>query len=252
MKLSFTTMATPELSVPEQAQAVKRFGFDAVDLRMIERGAGEIPKDATEEQLQQIKGQAGPVSSILCYNTRIDSGAKEMAASVCRHLEIAASLSVPAIRIFTGLIHDGQEKEICQVLEQALTDGPEGVDIVIQNHRNICTTVDQATTICKMLNTDRVGIALSPDHAMVTGEEIRMDTVLPYVKQLYIAGDEKMNVGVPSGKVLEGYDSIIRQLLDHPFDGYMTFKWERCWRGQLANYETVFPQFMDWIKTYQQ
>ena len=248
MKLSFTTMATPELTVCQQALAAKQFGFHGVDLRMQTGGSGEIPVDADAECLTRIRKDAGTVSSILCYNKQIDAGVKEMAESVRHHLEIAKAIYAPAIRIFTGKLEDGEALPVCRALEHALTDGPSGVDIVIQNHLNASTTVRQAVTICKALNTDRVGIVLSPDHAQMIGEEIDLDETLPYVKQLYIAGDETRNIGIPTQELQTIYRRIIQTLTDYHFDGYLTLKWERCWRKELASYDVVFPQFMEWIE----
>lgn len=249
MKLSFTTMATPELTVCQQAQAVNQFGFHAVDLRMQTGGSGEIPVDAGAECLKRIRENAGTVSSILCYNKQIDAGIEEMAESVRHHLEIAKAISAPAIRIFTGKLKDGEEHHVCRALEYALADGPSGVDIVIQNHLNASTTARQAVTICNALNTKRVGIVLSPDHAQMIGEEIEMEETLTYVKQLYIAGDETRNMGIPTQELQPIYHRIIQALPEHHFDGYLTLKWERCWRKELAAYDVVFPQFMEWIES---
>lgn len=250
MKLSFTTMATPELTVCQQAQAVKQFGFHAVDLRMQTGGSGEIPVDAETECLKRIRENAGTVSSILCYNKQIETGVMEMADSVRHHLEIAKAINAPAIRIFTGKLKAGEERHVCRALERALADGPSGVDIVMQNHLNASTTVHQAVNICKALNTKRVGIVLSPDHAQMIGEGIAMEETLPYVKQLYIAGDETRNMGIPTQELQPIYRRIIQFLQEHNFAGYMTLKWERCWRKELAAYDVIFPQFMEWMENY--
>ena len=249
MKLSFTTMATPELTVRQQAEAAKGFGFHALDLRMQTGGSGEIPPDAEAERLEQIRGDAGTVSSILCYNAQIDTGIGKMAESVRQHLEIAKAIQAPAIRIFTGKLKDGEERHVCAALERALAEGPSGVDILIQNHLNASTTVHQAVTVCKTLNTGRVGIVLSPDHAQMIGEEIDLEDTLPYVKQLYIAGDETRNMGVPTQQLQPIYRRIIQALPEYHFDGYLTLKWERCWRKELASYDVVFPQFMEWMES---
>lgn len=249
MKLSFTTMATPELTVCQQTLAAKQFGFHGVDLRMQTGGSGEIPVNADAECLKQIRKDAGTVSSILCYNDQIDAGIEGMADSVRHHLEIAKAIHAPAIRIFTGKLKDGEERLVCSALERALEDGPSGVDIVIQNHLNASTTVHQAVTICKALNTKRVGIVLSPDHAQMIGEEIGMEETLPYVKQLYVAGDETRNMGIPTQELQPIYRRIVQTLPEYHFDGYLTLKWERCWRKELAAYDVVFPQFMEWIES---
>lgn len=248
MKLSFTTMATPELTVRQQAEAAKGFGFHALDLRMQTGGSGEIPPDAEAERLEQIREDAGTVSSVLCYNAQIDTGIGKMAESVRQHLEIAKAIQAPAIRIFTGKLKDGEERHVCAALERALAEGPSGVDILIQNHLNASTTVHQAVTVCKTLNTDRVGIVLSPDHAQMIGEKINLEDSLPYVKQLYIAGDETLNMGIPIPELQPIYRRIIQVLPEYHFDGYLTLKWERCWRKELASYDVVFPQFLEWME----
>ena len=84
MKISFTTMATPELPVSEQLKEAKRYGFDGVDLRMIERGMGEIPKNLTQEEANilrlQMQGLEVPV--LMCYNEKIQSGKEGMETSL--------------------------------------------------------------------------------------------------------------------------------------------------------------------------
>ena len=247
MKLSFTTMATPELSVWGQAQAAKRFGFDAVDLRMIRGQSGEIPMDATADQLAQIRSAAGPVSSILCYNQRIQAGLDAMTASLLRHMDIAQPLSAPFIRIFTGLLDEDAERQVRAVLAQALEQGPEDVGILIQNHRGSSATVAQAVRICESLGSPRMGLALSPDHALYMGEELPIRAALPHTRQLYIVGNEPENRGEPPLVLRPGFEQLLRELKEREFQGFVTFKWERCWNPELASYDAVFPQFVEWV-----
>ena len=247
MKLSFTTMATPELSVREQAGVLRRFGFDALDLRMARNGTGEIPPDATAEQLAGIRAEACAISSILCYNRRIDAGPEEMTASLLRHMDMAQALGAPWIRIFTGLLDAGTQAQVCAVLARALEAGPADVGILIQNHRGSSATVAQAIGICRTLDTSRLGLALSPDHALYMGEELPLEEALPHTRQLYIVGDEAQNRGEPAPVLRPGYERLLRELKAREFRGFLTFKWERCWNPELSSCETVFPQFLDWI-----
>ena len=90
---------------------------------------------------------------------------------------------------------------------------------------------------------------MSPDHAWMIGEEIDLEDTLPYVKQLYIAGDETRNMGIPTPELQPVYRRIIQALPEYHFDGYLTLKWERCWRKELASYDVVFPQFMEWMES---
>lgn len=247
MNLSFTTMGTPELGVAELVTVVQKYGFDAVDLRMLEKGSGEIPMDASESQLREIKALVGKVGSIFCYNQKIETGITQMADSICHHMYIAKAMSVPQIRVFTGYIQPGMERNVCHAVEQAFEKGPDDVTIVIQNHLHISATIEQAISVCQAVNTERLGIALSPDHALLMNEPIPLNEVLPYVKQLYVVGDEMHSRGIPPEPLYSGYANIIQLLENCGFDGYYTFKWERCWKKNLAGYDTVFPDFVDWM-----
>lgn len=251
MRLCFTTMGTPELTVAQQATVMKRYGFSAIDLRMVERGTGEIPMDATPEQLREIRDAAGPINSIFCYNKRLEAGAEAMVDSIANHLRIARALEASTIRIFTGELPDGEELCLRPILENALNAADNGVGIVLQNHINIGLTAHQTLRLCQTMETDRVGIALSPDHAKLIGEQIPLKESLPFVRELYIDGDAQRNQGRPSPDMLPCYDRIIRALLDRGFSGCMTFKWGKCWDESLASWETVFPQFVEWISRYE-
>lgn len=251
MRLCFTTMGTPELTVAEQTAVMKKLGFSAIDLRRVERGAGEIPVDATPEQLRNIRVAAGPINSVFCYNKRLEAGAEAMAESIAHHLRIARALDASTIRIFTGELPDGEELCLRPILEKALNLADNGVGIVLQNHINIGLTAHQTVRLCQAMETNRVGIALSPNHAKLIGEEIPLEEALPFVKELYIDGDGERNLGMPSADMLPCYDRIIRTLLKRNFTGCMTFKWGKCWDDSLASWETVFPQFVEWISKYE-
>lgn len=248
MKISFTTMALPGLSLAEQTALRAEYGFDALDIRMREGGSGEVPVDATAEMLEQIRGfiPDGTLSSIFCYNKQLGSGVTEMADSIAAHLKIAKALSAPAIRAYTGRLTDGDEDGVCRALKLALEQEPEGV-ILLQNHINCGPTVHQAIRICRMMNSERVKIAFSPDHCFLIGEEIPVKEVIPHVGQLYIAGDEVLNAGTPPANMTPCYLEILEELKAADFDGFLTFKWERCWKPELVDHTVAFPQFLRWL-----
>lgn len=243
-------MALPELSVEEQVPLIREYGFDAIDLRMRENGLGEVPMTASPEELEHIRAQIpdGTLSSVLCYNKQLNSGISEMADSVAAHLRIAKALAAPAIRIFTGQLTDADIDRVCMALETSLSRELQG-NILIQNHIRCGPTAYQAIQICRRLDSDRIGIAFSPDHCFLTEEAIPFEEIMPYVKQLYISGDEKRNSGAPPWESERCYTELLK-LLYHTkaANTIITFKWERCWKPELADYKKVFPQFLKWFK----
>lgn len=248
MKVSFTTMALPGVSLAEQTALRAEYGFDAMDIRMIEGGSGEVPVNATAAELREIRTllPKGNLSSIFCYNKQLSCGVSEMAESIVAHLKIARALSAPAIRAYTGRLSDRDVELVCQALRRVLDQEPEGT-ILLQNHINCGPTVHQAVRICQLLDSERIKIAFSPDHCFLIGEDIQVKETIPYVGQLYIAGDETGNVGTPPANMERCYRDILKELERADYQGVLTFKWERCWKPELADHTVVFPQFLRWL-----
>lgn len=251
MKISFTTMATPELPVSEQFKEVKRYGFDGVDLRMIERSMGEIPKDLTQEEANalrlQMQGLEVPV--LMCYNEKIQAGTEGMETSLLEHMKLASMLGIPAIRIFTGLIRSPQDQALLvSVLKSVLEKDRTGTAIAMQNHINCSVTLHQGLDVCKAVADRRVSLIFSPDHAVLLGEPY--DDILPelaeYSSQLYVADMSPDHKAVLPGQGIMPYSRILRELCRHGFDGYVTLKWERCWHPELAPYGEAFDAFLVW------
>ena len=67
------------------------------------------------------------------------------------------------------------------------------------------------------------------------------------MKQLYIAGDEKRNTGAPPQESTQCYLDILERLKRTDNTSIITFKWERCWKPELADYKRAFPQFLKWL-----
>lgn len=249
MKVSFTTMALPGISLAEQAALRVAYGFDAIDIRMQEGGSGEVPVDVTPEELATIRSMLpnGTLSSVFCYNKQISCGVSEMATSIVAHLKIAKVLSAPAIRAYTGRLSDDEVELACQALRIALAQELEGT-ILLQNHINCGPTIHQAVCICRSVESERLKIAFSPDHCFLSGEDIPIKETIPYVGQLYIAGDETENVGIPPANMERCYREILSNLEAADYQGFLTFKWERCWKPELADHTKVFPQFLQWLQ----
>lgn len=253
MKTSFTTMATPELAVSRQFEEVKRYGFDGVDLRMIERGMGEVSKNLTQEEANvlrlQMKGSEVPV--LMCYNEKLQSGKEGMETSLLEHMKFASMLGIPAIRIFTGLIRNQQDQVLLvSVLKGVLEKDRTGTAIAMQNHINCSVTLHQGLDVCKAIEDRRVSLIFSPDHAILLGEPY--DDILPdlakYSSQLYVADMSSDHKAVLPGQGIMPYTQILRELCRHGFDGYVTLKWERCWHPELAPYGEAFDAFLSWYR----
>ena len=247
-------MATPELSVTRQFEEAKRYGFHGVDLRMIERGMGEISRSMTQEEAQTLRSQMQGVEVpvLMCYNEKIQAGREGMETSLLEHMKIASLLGIPAIRIFTGLIQDQQDQNLLvEVLRNVLKNDRTGTAIAMQNHINCSVTLHQGLDICKAIEDPRVSLIFSPDHALLLQEsyEEMLPELAKYSSQLYVADMGQDHKTVLPGQGIIPYTQILRDLCRHGFDGYVTLKWERCWHPELAPYGEAFDAFLDWHRS---
>ena len=253
MRTSFTTMATPALELSAQATAVRDYGFDGVDLRVGQLGAGEVPPEldveAAKNLLQQMNGV--PIFSLLCYNQMLHQGEKCFITSLQKSLCLAERLEVPLIRIFTGKIQSETElQQLISSLQSLFRAYSGSVKIGVQIHVNNGVRESQALTICRSISDARLGIILSPDQTVLCGEDeyALLPELAPYVFELYVADLNTDGAFVLPGQGVIDFARILNSLRAGGFDGYVTLKWEKCWIPELPPYPQAFRAFQALMK----
>ena len=251
MKLSFTTMGTPGVPLEILAKEVKNYGFDGVDMRVHENG--EIPQNLTSAQAEKIKElfKDTHFPGLLCYTKTLDDGEKEMELSVLKHLEIADMLGCESIRLFSGQITDEDGiNRLCTVIENVLEKYSGNTKIYLQHHTFNGLTCSQAVEIFKRLDNERCGFIFSPDEGFKMDEDYMpyIPEIAKFTKQIYVADitDDKKYCLMGDGII--PFKEILKELENNGFDGYVTFKWEKCWCDYLPDYPIGFKSFMDYIK----
>ena len=262
MKISFTTMATPELDGPAAIRMAQAYGYDGIDLR-VSPHSGELTVDSAAADIAEIKtalaNEGIDCASLFCYN---DCGNEEAASwqkmmdSVCKQLEIAEAVGAEAIRVFTGAPFDTAQAEsffrrTAETLAAAACKMPSDIRILIQNHSQNATAAESAF-VANAAGNPRIGIAFSPEHCVIQGQDpfAQLETVFPYTPQLYIADMCKTADGFTDAFPGEGVvplPGILAAAVNKGFDGWITFKWERVWRRELAAAEIALPAFIPYI-----
>lgn len=262
MKFSFTTMATPGMNVREEAGLARKFGYKGIDLRVSDH-LGEIKLASSSSELKEVRdilnSEGISLAGLFCYNSCADtdknswSGMKE---SILRHLELAAVMGSPSIRIFAGdpLKQSDQEgyiKRTAEVIGEVLdTDGTE-ISIVLQNHLN-GFSASQGIAMAEMLGNGRFGLAFSPDHCLLMGEEPEKigGMLKKHAKQMYLADlliNEEGHRCILPGKGTVPLQDAFRIVGGSSFEGWITFKWEKIWHPELENAEVALPYFMEYM-----
>jgi len=252
MKISFTTMATPELNIYSQISVAKEYGFDGLDFRVVRGGKGEISPEIGFTEAKEIRHSLKNMElpGLLCYNKKIQDGHDNMVSSILNCLHLAQLLEIPTIRIFTGKLENDSDKEyLIGVLQDVLEQDKSDVIIAMQNHIESGITLHQGLDVCREMKTDRVGIIVSPDHAVLAGENMEeiLPELAPYTTQLYVADLDERHKLVPIGEGIIDFTQILNTLCANGFRGYTTLKWEKCWHNELCDYPMAFRSFLQWV-----
>lgn len=257
-------MATPNHSGVEAIQMARKFQYTGVDLRISDH-LGELKINSSAEEINQIKdafkSEGVKPSGLLCYN---ESGNDEptswvrMKESILRHLEIAARLGSPSIRIFGGNPKSCKNPKeyiakTADVIAEVLQKDDSGVAILIQNHEG-SYSVEHSLDLINLTGNDRFGLLYSPEHCIITGESL--DDLYPSIKkvtkQIYYADILKIQDGYKY--TLPGKGCIfLKESLDalggKDYDGWITLKWEKIWNPELEEPEIALPYFIEYCKS---
>lgn len=256
MKLSFTTLATPDISALKAISLARHYGFQGIDLRVSEN-RGDLTVFSSREQVIEIKhalhNEGIKLSSLLAY-----PGQGSIRDGILRHITLAEHMGAELVRLPLPAMPKELPAdswiaylmaEISSCLDEAVAAN---VTLLIQNHYNQLNAL-QCGHLIKEINHPQLQLLLSTDHCLIQNESIV--TVLQeaqgMTKQLYIADIMRHKTGYDD--VLPGTGEV--PLLDfynglggNQYNGWMTLKWEKLWRPELADYQVVLPWFMSYMR----
>lgn len=263
LKLSFTTIATPDLSGTEAIKLARACGYGGVDLRVSDY-KGELTQNSSISDINQLKNvfksEGIEPSGLFCYNVKAgydNASWQDMEDSILRHMEIAYNLGSPSIRMFAGdpLDFDNSDdyiKRTADTIARVLHKHDSGIKILIQNHKGGFTVIHSDQAI-KMVDNPRFKLAFSPDHCLIQNEDL--PTV--YSKagsitgQLYVADIQMLDDGKTPPKFPGTGDVDIKSAYQaiggKDFNEWVTFKWEKIWHHEIEDAEVVLPRFVEYF-----
>jgi sugar phosphate isomerase/epimerase len=266
MKLSFSTLGCPDWSFDRILEKGPEYGFDGVAFRALggEPDLTRAPEFAGAERARTRKrlAAAGLRTNLLATSARMliaDPAALEASQLQAEaHIDLAADLECPFIRVFGGQIAAGVSHAVTihRAAERLrrLGDhaGKRGVTVLLETHDDF----------------------LNPDFV----RRVMEATVHPSVGTLWDVGEQFRIFGVPSDQVWEALRPWVRAcdikdsvedfsapagyrfvdtgtgelplcetidiLSRDGFDGWITFEWEKRWNPDIAEPEHAFPTFV--------
>src|SRR5215475_635905 len=156
MKISFSTLACPNWTLPQAVELAMRSGYDGLELRFLEGEDSLWKLSAFQgtglQRSRYLLSESGLAIACLDTSCRFDSPdslqRKKWLDEAERMAELAAQLDAPAIRVFGDRIQSGADRnstlswisESLNVLSERVRAS--GVDIWIETHGDFASAAD--------------------------------------------------------------------------------------------------------------
>lgn len=266
MKYSFMSFSTPALSLAEMLDLASRLGYDAIEPRLDSKHAHgiEITCSAAERTAIAREVQSSGVK-LCCLATSIKysnpAATDETLQQTIERIDLAADLSVPAIRVFGGKIPEGITREatadllVSSLAKVAGHAADQGVAVCMETHDDWCDPANVAAVLARV---DHPAIACNWDimHPVRAGGAT-MDQAFaalkPWVKHLHIHDGREVTVDgktknelVPIGTGIIDHRRALELLKTINYDGYISGEWIN-WEP----FETHLPRELATMKRYE-
>jgi sugar phosphate isomerase/epimerase len=260
MKLAFSTLACPHWSWDEILANAKRFGYDGIELRFIrdQRDLTKTP-ELQDSNFSQTKRQLADANLAICCVdtscalTTADNAALDLAQ---RHIELAAALDCPYVRIFGGelpddlkAMRDGIQTAANNLRVLAEYAKPLGVRPLVETHDSFIGS-SRIIDLIRATDHENIGALWDVHHPFrIVGEPARLTYVClrEYIHHVHI----KDSLPLPDKKyryTLLGEGNIpvrecVTLLREGGYKGWLSLEWEKTWHPEIADPDLALPQY---------
>lgn len=268
MKFSFSTLGCPDWGLDEILRRAGEYGFDGIAFRGLNgeldlTKVAEFQPDRRAETRAKIEA-AGLETNMLLASTRMMAEAADLAASqenAKGHIDIAADLGCPFIRVFGGAIPGGvaHATAVTRAGERLRELGDHaasrGVKVLLETHDD---WIDPAFTRRALEAAGHPAVAALWDiHHPWRIAEKSLEGAWREIGKWVAAVDVKDSVADPGArmgyryvKLGEGqvpWHEALALLRREGYDGWLTFEWEKRWHPDIDAPEIAFPHFRQTI-----
>lgn len=218
-RIAFSNLAAPGWSLARAAEAVREYGYDGLELRLLD---GE-PIDLRTVDRSRVAGVR-----LACLDTSLRLGDPALADA----LELAASWGAPAVRVFGG---DPKELDVAQAEEL-------GVKVLVETHDEWSSAGRVAEVLARFDN-PWLGAVWDLHHPFRAGESPRevLDALGGRIGLVHVKDARRDGTLVPLGKGDVRVRESVELLHAAGYDGWWTVEWEKRWHPELDEPEVALP-----------
>jgi sugar phosphate isomerase/epimerase len=249
-RIGFSTLGCPAWPAEAILEHAERWRADCLELRFID---GKIVEPGLQQrEVGRIARllEASPVKAeTLATSVKLAHG-DDQVRSIHPLLEIAAAWQCRRMRVFMGILAEGQSpfdrvRETLTPIREALDHAERlGVEIALETHDSVSSAADAARAVT-LIDHEQIGVVWDIVHTARAGETpaaswraIGTCTREVQVKDATIGKEVRPKL-LDAGNV-PWRDAVAAAGGSH-FDGAFMLEWEKAWHPEIAKPETAIP-----------
>ena len=267
MKLAFTTLACPNWTMEQAAQAGRAAGYEGIEIRLLDGNVvGPDLPAAERRRIREVCAAEGLALVCLDTSVRIAQTEEQARQQQIRDgeamLELAADIGAPMIRVFAGppegaSVDDAIAGAAACLAPLAQRAEALGLAVTLETHDAFC----DSSTVARVLEqvpSPAAGVLWDLLHPYRIGESIQttLDRVRSRLMHVHIKDGQPPAGGGSSWDLTllgEGQvptADILRALHQSGYDGWLAVEWEKKWHPELAEPEVALPQHIGVLRSY--
>ena len=267
MKLSFSTLACPDWTMPQITAVASSAGYDGIELRFVENedSLWKLPafRGTQLASTRQSLSDHGLVISCVDTSCRFHSpDARERARWLEegeRMADLAATLNAPGIRVFGEEVQSGADRastrkwiaDSIRILAERIAAN--GTEVWLETHGDFASACKTAEILTDAKSL-RIGAVWDPANCLLETGELpqkgasylgaRIRHV--HLKDLRQTSDGWKPALTGNGDFpLPEVRSALRQL---NYDRFVSFEWEKKWHPDIEDAHIALPHFTRWFR----
>ncbi|HVZ95052.1 MAG TPA: sugar phosphate isomerase/epimerase [Phycisphaerales bacterium] len=271
LRLAFSTVATPDWTLPRVVEAAAQYGYDGVELRSMGRGGAELacePALTDGAKVRRLFADAGLTPSGVASGCTFDAPVnppvmgellkphEKIIANAKQYIDIAHEIGASYARVYAFKIPNGERRHrtltrIARRLAAVCTHARHrNVSVVIENGGDFSSASDLAEII-NVVGSPYLMALYDLEAGMAVGDQPR-DAVRLLGRKLIAARIKDSLHGRPCalGKGSLPCRELIRAMREANSSAWLVYTWDRAWLSHLAPSEEMLPhaarQLAEW------
>jgi sugar phosphate isomerase/epimerase len=267
MKMSFSTLACPDWTMPQIMKITVDAGYDGIELRFVE-GEDSLWKLAAFSGAQMAVTKSALADyglSISCVDTSCRFHSPDVKErdrwmeEGSRMSDLAAELGAPAIRVFGDTIQAGASQESTRgwiaesIHELAEVTSRKGIEVWLETHGDFCAASETAAILSES-GSQHVGVVWDPVNSIISTDEKPTEgapLLGSAIRHVHVKDFQRTDDGfryVLTGDGDFPLHDLKRALRQLHYDRFLSFEWEKKWHPELADAGVALPHFANWFR----